>query len=207
MNRGNCNKTTGLLHLIAGILLIIIFSSQSLASQITVACMEGLVQTDDISFPRDGLGNAPDRIANWELVFQKGVYKIRISSRFEFIPFIYKKVNGKYVHAGLPQRVNMQNDRSGNAFFYYDFSVTHANEEYSNRNWWLLQIKPVPEAQSIAHTIRLISKPVNCLDTDKGKVGGPCPPGQCDEGMWGMEKCKKSSPSCNGGPCGSPGCN
>ena len=43
-------------------------------------------------------------------------------------------------------------------------------------------------------------------------VGGgsaPCSPcncGECDAGIFGMLDCKPSIPSCNGGPCGSPGC-
>lgn len=173
-------------------------------SRSVTGCNEGMVYTDDKQFPQESLGNIPDRIANYEMVFQKGSYAIRISSRFEFIPYIYKMINGKYQWAGLPTRVSFQNDRSGAAFFYYDFKANHLTDALSNS--WLLQIKPVPEAQTVPHRIRVITKVLRCPRVEPDRPQLPCPPGECGEAStFGTSNCRKS-PGCAGGMCGTPGC-
>jgi hypothetical protein len=166
-------------HALKSIQLIIIFSFlvllslPSFASRIIVGCTKGAVDTHDTRYPQQSIGKVPNRIVNYELVFQKGNYAVRISSRFEFISLIYKKVNGKYTWAGMPTKVKFQNDKSGNAFFYYDFYANHLRGAYNN--YWLLQIKPVPQAQNISHMIRVVTKPLSCPEPTLVKP--PCPPG------------------------------
>jgi hypothetical protein len=147
----------------------------SQANKIVQGCtMGGRNDVYDQDYPRQALGSVPNRIANWEIGFQRGKYAVRIASRYEFIPLIYKHVGGKYRWAGLSRKVRFQNDRSGNAFFYYDFTANHLTGALNNL--WLLQIKPVPEAQRVPHRVRVIVKVVSC-PKEKPYVPQPCPPG------------------------------
>jgi hypothetical protein len=176
-------------------------------ARVFVGCTLNQTDIHDQHFPNQTIGNIPHKVVSWELVFQKGVYGIRVASRFEFIPYIYKMINGKYTFAGMSQRVNMQNDKQGNAFFYYDFTINHINEAFGNKNWWLIQIKPVPSVQSVPHIVRLITKPTNCPKANDSRTS-PCPTGQC--GQWSTfgssSGCRNSAPGCLGWECGQPGC-
>lgn len=143
-----------------------IFSYSSLASTINVECTKGAtIPHYDISFPNAAIGNYPNRVASWELNFERGIYRIRIASYLQFTPYIYKQINGQYRYTGFPVDIKRQNDRSGRPFYYYDFTADHLNDPYPNRKW-LVQIKPVSQAQNTRHTIRLITKPISCKEVD-----------------------------------------
>ena len=147
---------------------LIVFAYHSLASTINVECAKGVMKHYDRNFPNEAIGNHPGRVANWELDFQKGIYKIRIASRLKFIPYIYKQLNNKWRHTGFTYDIKQQKDKNGRLFYYYDFTADHVNDPYPNRKW-LVQIKPSPKDQNTTHTIRLITNPKSCKADDAAK--------------------------------------
>ena len=172
---------------------LVVGGSQPGHATIIQGCDQSIANISDVNFPSQALGNYPDRIANWEVAFQRGRYNLRIASRHDFEPFIFKKVGGKYVYAGRHRNASFQNDRNGNPFFYYDMPI---NSEGIDTNWWLFQVKPERSAQNTRHIVRLIIKgackrPVNNNNNDDGPK---CPPGYYADdssNLFGQYTCKK----------------
>ena len=171
------------------IVAILMFCSEAKASgRIITGCDEGVVEKHDQQFPQQSLGNPPDRIVNWEVGLNDGIYAVRITSWYDFEPFVYRMRGGKYQWAGFQRATKRIQSRNGRYFYAFDFTANHMNSR--GVNMWLLQMKP--KAQYQTQTMRLLIKHKQCPKTTP-PPRNPCPPGY----HW--------DPNYNAGPFGQGG--
>jgi len=155
------------------IIAILMSSTDAKATRrIITGCDEGVVEKDDQSFPQQALGQPPDRIVNWEVGLNDGIYAIRITSWLDFTPYVYKMSGGKYKWAGLRQATKRLKARNGKYFYAFDFTANHMNSR--GVNMWLLQMKPKDQYQQ--QKMRLIIRHKRCTKSPPPKKHN-CPPG------------------------------
>ncbi|MBW1789101.1 MAG: hypothetical protein JRK53_21220 [Deltaproteobacteria bacterium] len=148
------------------IIAILMSSADAKATRrIITGCDEGVVEKDDQSFPQQALGQPPDRIVNWEVGLNDGIYAIRITSWLDFTPYVYKMSGGKYKWAGLRQATKRLKARNGKYFYAFDFTANHMNSR--GVNMWLLQMKPRDQYQQ--QKMRLIIRHKRCTKSPPPK--------------------------------------
>jgi len=158
-----------LFYVLVSLVGILVFSpiaeAQKKGNVWVTGCYEGSDRYEDQSFPQQSKGNTPNKYLYWAIILTKGEYHVRIASRINFEPFIYKKSyeTAKYLSAGLGKNTRLIQDNKGRNMYVFDFRADHRGG--SPNNYWLLRAKPKNQVRQ--HTIRVRVKHSNCGGSGK----------------------------------------
>jgi hypothetical protein len=152
---------------------ILMFSATAQANQhvtrIITGCDKGVVEKDDKYFPREAWNKVPYKMLQWDIGLNDGEYAIRITSWYDFKPFIFEMRGGKYYRAGFRQVTKRLKTRNGKYFYAIDFTANHMNSR--GVNMWRLNM--MPKDQYRTQTIRVIIKHKRCPKSTRDRLERP----------------------------------
>lgn len=170
-------------------MMVLGFSVKECAAEsdnIITGCNEGAYERHRQAFPRQSIGNAPNKFLRWFVHLEKGNYTIQVLSPYDFDHAVfYRKGDGKDTRIGIPpsRRINHQ----GKTYYTISFRANHFDSVWNNR--WHIEIKPKGQAQNVDHPVQLSIKHENCPQA-KG-TNCHCPPGSTPvtSTTWGQTEC------------------